>query len=435
MVTGATANVLDYGADPTGVADSSAAFALAVATGKSVFVPKGTYKASFDLGDRQALFGEGGRSVSIIIPNATDEFCVRIDARTSSKLKCQIRDIGFDNPNSVADRVAIQFRGTDVNSINDQHIVSNVYITGFTEGIQVTGRQILCSYYNVSVETATRAFTAACDPLTPAFNGNTFYTCRFSSCTIEGVNITGQNATNAFYSCNFEICNTADAAGVAAVYVEDSEQMQFIGCYWEDNGGGVAVDNVTLSNNSVGVKFAGTYCYNPLIESAFFVGSGILLWLATATRGGEIANCRLSPLTGGYSLYVSAALAGHDQFIYDASNFNPNGLIEVVQDGNGNYGGKVRQASSCLYMTTTQTIDLIGVNKLVVNPNGTTFTGISAINNRIPGQELWVWNESGANTFTIDAGLIYRGSGVIAAQAGRRYIVGGFPADGKLIEM
>jgi hypothetical protein len=45
MVTGAPANVLDYGADPTGVADSKAAFDLAIASGiKEIYVPKGTYK-------------------------------------------------------------------------------------------------------------------------------------------------------------------------------------------------------------------------------------------------------------------------------------------------------------------------------------------------------------------------------------------------------
>lgn len=48
MIEGAPVNVLDYGADPTGSVDSSAAFQsaadAAVATGKAVDVPGGTYK-------------------------------------------------------------------------------------------------------------------------------------------------------------------------------------------------------------------------------------------------------------------------------------------------------------------------------------------------------------------------------------------------------
>jgi hypothetical protein len=44
MIDGAPINVLDYGADPTGVADSYAAFVAALAAGNYVYVPSGTYK-------------------------------------------------------------------------------------------------------------------------------------------------------------------------------------------------------------------------------------------------------------------------------------------------------------------------------------------------------------------------------------------------------
>lgn len=44
MIDGATANVLDYGADPAAsAAVNAAAFTAAIATGKTVFVPNGTY--------------------------------------------------------------------------------------------------------------------------------------------------------------------------------------------------------------------------------------------------------------------------------------------------------------------------------------------------------------------------------------------------------
>jgi len=43
MINGEVANVLDYGADPTGVSDSTTAITLAIASGKAVFIPKGTY--------------------------------------------------------------------------------------------------------------------------------------------------------------------------------------------------------------------------------------------------------------------------------------------------------------------------------------------------------------------------------------------------------
>jgi len=44
MIVGECANVLDFGADPTGAADSSAAFDAAIAANQKIYVPSGTYK-------------------------------------------------------------------------------------------------------------------------------------------------------------------------------------------------------------------------------------------------------------------------------------------------------------------------------------------------------------------------------------------------------
>lgn len=431
-----TVSVKDFGAVGDGVTDDSAAFAAAAVTGKAIFVPKGVYKASFSLGTGQIVYGEGTKNQTFIKPPAGATYVIQIDASSTAKQYCQIRDLQIYNPDAVASCVGVLFKGTNVNTINDWHVLSALYIDGFDRGIEVTGRQIWSSYYNVEVVNCRIGFNVSTDTTTPAFNQNTFVQCRFASCTQEGVKIVGQNTTLGFYTTNFELCNTSNTVGMAAVYIEDSEQPSFIGCYWEGNGGGVAVDGSTASNNSVGVKFAGTYSYNAKIEQAYFVGSGLLVWVAASVRGGVLANSRLDPLANGFSLYVSSVLANVNapQFSYDSSNFNT-GKISFPQDVNGNYTGRVSQTTSCYWMTSTETIDLTQTGKLLVNPNGTTFTGVSAINNRIPGLELWVWNDNATNSFTIDSSLIYRGSGVIAAQTGRRYIVGGYPANGKLVEM
>lgn len=46
MIEGAPVNVLDFGADPTGVADSTAAFQAAYAAGYRIYVPEGTYSVT-----------------------------------------------------------------------------------------------------------------------------------------------------------------------------------------------------------------------------------------------------------------------------------------------------------------------------------------------------------------------------------------------------
>lgn len=78
MIQGAVVNVLDYGAVGDGIADDTTAGTLAIATGKSVYWPTGTYKVSpitsptsitepnrtsaWELADGQVMFGDGAQS-------------------------------------------------------------------------------------------------------------------------------------------------------------------------------------------------------------------------------------------------------------------------------------------------------------------------------------------------------------------------------------
>lgn len=74
MIKSAPANVLDYGADPTGVADSTAAFVAAVADNLEVWVPEGDYvvTSAIQLRPGQHIFGANGGefSDSTVITNA-----------------------------------------------------------------------------------------------------------------------------------------------------------------------------------------------------------------------------------------------------------------------------------------------------------------------------------------------------------------------------
>ena len=75
MVTGAPFNVLDYGADSTGVADSSSAFtnAASAAGTQSAFVPKGTYKLTGTIsGNFYSLGGVTISSGTVTINNLTN---------------------------------------------------------------------------------------------------------------------------------------------------------------------------------------------------------------------------------------------------------------------------------------------------------------------------------------------------------------------------
>ena len=61
MISGADANVLDFGADSTGSVDSSAAFQAAIDTGRAVYVPTGNYliRSSLQLPSNLMMYGDG----------------------------------------------------------------------------------------------------------------------------------------------------------------------------------------------------------------------------------------------------------------------------------------------------------------------------------------------------------------------------------------
>ena len=79
MISGSTANVLDFGADPTGVLDSTSSFNAAIATGNRVVVPSGQYSVS-DITVVDGMNVEGASPVSspsILIVNTNNSAAFR----------------------------------------------------------------------------------------------------------------------------------------------------------------------------------------------------------------------------------------------------------------------------------------------------------------------------------------------------------------------
>lgn len=86
MIEGSPANVLDFGADPTGVADSTAAIQAAINSGNvAVFLPSGTYKITSKITAGKTLYGAGG-TTSISLAGATAQFELNADRASISDL-------------------------------------------------------------------------------------------------------------------------------------------------------------------------------------------------------------------------------------------------------------------------------------------------------------------------------------------------------------
>ena len=125
MIDGASANILDFGVDPTGVADSTAAFQAALDSGAAaVYVPAGTYKitASLNMAANQTLYGEGRASVISFVSNSLTD-----NRRIKTHNNTVVRDLAVTET-GVTGRTG--YYGLITSEGRSDVIVTNVYVYG-----------------------------------------------------------------------------------------------------------------------------------------------------------------------------------------------------------------------------------------------------------------------------------------------------------------
>ena len=156
-------SVLDFGADPTGVADSTTAFNNAIATGKRVYVPEGTYKCNATINKKTIIYGDGS-TASIIKPfdDSIAALTYTFSAITSGvyafwTYHSEIRDIGFFSNSS---KVGIGFTFAKTNpadyATNDEY-AQNVKFYGcffksLDKGVQFPFGNIGSEFYSCSFQ-------------------------------------------------------------------------------------------------------------------------------------------------------------------------------------------------------------------------------------------------------------------------------------------
>lgn len=109
MIKGAPVNILDYGADPTGVADSTAAIQAAVDAGKSIFIPAGTFKITAPITLSQNIFeisGIKGKSILMGSGGGNIFGYFRVMQQFFADFGC-IENLTFDSDDSTKSRWAI----------------------------------------------------------------------------------------------------------------------------------------------------------------------------------------------------------------------------------------------------------------------------------------------------------------------------------------
>jgi hypothetical protein len=130
MIQGACVNVLDYGAIGDGVANDAPSIAAAVATGKNVYFPKGTYyynsNTPTSLSSNQSVFGDG-QGVTVI-KSGTDANGSYAIFNTSSEDYVSIANLTFDGNSTFSSGTVgpngdrSLFRFSSCNNINIDNI-------------------------------------------------------------------------------------------------------------------------------------------------------------------------------------------------------------------------------------------------------------------------------------------------------------------------
>jgi hypothetical protein len=147
MIDGAPFNVLDYGADPTGAADSTAAIQAAIdaaetginpdrfTNGSSVYFPSGTYKITSTLTINQSgisLVGQSSTSSVLYAPSA-DFDLVHFEAGVLALYNVGMSNMRFFTPGNTTAGCHLRVTGV-INAIFD-----NLIFTGWHTGLVTNG--------------------------------------------------------------------------------------------------------------------------------------------------------------------------------------------------------------------------------------------------------------------------------------------------------
>lgn len=263
MITGAVVNVLDYGADPTGVADSTAAIqaALDVApvanSGRIVFLPAGTYnfsKLTFKH-NNTIMRGEGQRA-TYLTSTATDGSLIANNDQTVTLLWCGIEGMQISSPSvtSTANTKVIDWRSMQFGHIKDIWILGNntvglsgiemgvitlgaqectynaldnIYIGAVTYGIKITGGANTNTFRNIRVQPGASGFGYHIAFGVTEASNNVFLSCH---CEFPGNTVTGY-ALGAI-STNTVIIGARLESLATGVSIVDSKDTSVISCYW-----------------------------------------------------------------------------------------------------------------------------------------------------------------------------------------------------------
>jgi hypothetical protein len=297
MIQGAAFNVLDFGADPTGVASSVAAFNAAVANGGSVYVPSGIYKLDDKVSllvDNTALFLAANVTLNVsgvvaqqspfgsqILIRANN--CAIIGSGTSSVIqsvlgtyantitimsgftKLLIRDLLLDGGKSLVTATVFDAFGSGILLIgapaeatsDTEATIDNVYIRNFAQyGVSIYGqfvngvKIVNCNIRDIGNVSQTESVGAG---IVSLISGNNFIVANnvIKNCKQNGILVGGGDVGGGNHVIANNVILTCGDNGIA--YLEQAN-------YGSQSGTGMdkisVTGNVCIENGESGIIFA-----------------------------------------------------------------------------------------------------------------------------------------------------------------------------------
>lgn len=443
QIKGATVSVLDYGADPTGVADSTAAItsalAAVVASGAPgvVTVPAGTYKCTSSITVDVSMVRLVGQYATLSFATAaTSIVAIQVTSSTSSvgfnQSPSGIEGLVLVGPNSGSASVAMNFNSTSPYQ-NAYANFQNIAIYNFWNGLTFRDNTYLLGFSGMNIRVDGACLTDYTG-LTNSGERMAFVNSTFSGAQYALI-CENPNSTWEFANCSFD-CSLVE------IYVRGGATISCTNCHFEYNGNALDADWNTSSNPSV--NFFGCRFIQRDLQSSVpnfycktgtrltIIGGQIDTFAATVTNISMASTARLTYInairdtSGGTVDTLNGCSAVYIPLI----NSSDNTVINYGQTINGvisNSFSATISASGTTTVTTQSfvygivliaigaTVDTIGqVKGLYLATGGNSVTTINAIAN----VTVTVVSTTGVITVTNSTGQNMIGTGFITSAPG-----------------
>lgn len=428
-------SVLDFGADPTGVADSTTAFQNAMANGPTIvpsFVPGSTTRSIFRLANcivpnGATLIGEvagppyglGGGSYkgkgsasggfyvpAVIAPLAsTTTRIFNVDGKAGITFRSLLIDAsdvsGFSD--TQAGRVC---DGISAGSSNINLDSCSLYFCNNGLGGQVSGST--AGFPNGTwIGNVRNCIFNSCVVGVGDLLDCHISDCWFGQC-LNGVN-QPNSAANTFVDCRFEWCGLTNnspwgtsGSGGNGMLFTSAGNTQIIGCYFDTNGNsGISINGGGTSfpqlfmitgcffqSNGVNVTTSGgttllsTSCHINLTGSAYVTVTGCNTWARVANTGvyGPFAAVNFTGSGSNVGLtFVGNNLSGYSGTVSGASQPSVQNSLTLWRNGSDPASQALFTGSiSAATMTVSGVTGTIAIGQKVAGPNVLPLTRITA---------------------------------------------------------